>query len=111
VHEYTVHPHREKADTHTHRNPLWCHSIKTPSLPEKPTPAFTRSCSPTPINTKRQIDKKKMCSSGACKIMYLAGVFSPFFLLCGAQEQGVISIHFHPWHPADNPSPFPDYVR
>lgn len=56
---------------------------------------------------KAPIDKKKMSSLWACK----KSILQVLFFLCGAQEWGVISIHFHPWHPADNPSPFPDYVR
>lgn len=60
---------------------------------------------------KAPIDKQKMSSLWAREKKYLAKKkFHPLFHR-GMQEQGVISIHFHPWHPADNPSPFPDYVR
>lgn len=84
VHEYTAQPHREKAVTYT------------ANLFSAEASEFT-FLKLTNYITKAKISKMTLVC--VCRFFY------------GAQKRGVISIHLSPWNPADNPSPFSDYVR
>lgn len=81
----------------------WIHSAAT-----QREGCHTQNClMPRHQNTLPSQSYKYITIAKICKMIWV----DVYRFYCGAQKKGVISFHFCPWHPADNPSPFPDYVR